>query len=150
MFLSEYGDDDKAARTRDLMPMKTGESTGRLEDGQMATAALTEGDGACSLHSLWGSVISSPLGNKYFCEDARRKLCVQMPTDVNDILNSRCGAAVRDLIDDTWTDLKAYVKRRIQKEDPRDGDEKGVAVMWRHLPSSQKRMIEELVEKRPQ
>ena len=35
MFLSEYGDDDKAEHTRGLMPVKTELLTGRLEDGWM-------------------------------------------------------------------------------------------------------------------
>ena len=73
MFLSEFGDEDEAARKGNLIPAKIA-FTGVLEDGQMATAALTDGDGACSPHSLWGSVVSCPLGNKYYCHHARRKL----------------------------------------------------------------------------
>ena len=95
MFLSEYGDDDTAERKRALMPQKCQLFSGRLEDGQMATAAETCGDGTCSLHSLWGSVMWTPAGNTYFCEDAREKLCEAMPIDVTYILNSPCGAAVR-------------------------------------------------------
>ena len=77
ILLSEYQGD--GARVS-LMPRREGEGeacllTGRLDAGQMATAAATTGDGACSLHALWGTVIPTSQGNEYYCENPRDQLC---------------------------------------------------------------------------
>ena len=66
-----------------------------LEDGRLARAAETCGDGACSLHALWSTLRSYNNRNDYYCEVARRTLCNAMPADVQEIINSRCGAAVK-------------------------------------------------------
>ena len=115
-FVSENAADHMAIAKRHLVPKVCSDYFGRLDDGQEATAAETCGDGACSLHSLWGSVISSPFGNMYYCEDARRKLCEAMPIDVNDILSSPCGAATRALVDNLWSDVIGYVMRKTRQE----------------------------------
>ena len=115
MFLSEYEDD--GSRKRHVMPQNAFPFfSGSFDDGQWATAAETIGDGACSLHSLWGSVISTPAGSAYYCEDARHKLCEEMPTDVSVILNSECGTAVRMLLDNIWCDVIASVMRKTRQE----------------------------------
>ena len=44
MLLSEFGDDDTEKRKHALMPQKCELFSGRLEDGEMATAAETCGD----------------------------------------------------------------------------------------------------------
>ena len=111
LFLSEYGDDKRC-----VLPKACLLFSGRLEDGQMATAAETCGDGACSLHSIWGSMISSPAGSPYYCKDARHKLCEEMPTDVSAISNSPCGTAVRILLDNIWCDIIASVMRKTRQE----------------------------------
>ena len=116
VFLSEDEADVMAIARRHLVPKVCEDYLGRLDDGQQATAAETCGDGACSLHSLWGSVISSPFGNMYYCEDARRKLCEAMPIDVNDILTSPCDAAARVLIDNLWSDVIGYIMRKTRQE----------------------------------
>ena len=85
-----------------------------LEDGQLARAAETCGDGACSLHALWGTLRSYNNRTDYFCEDARRTLCNAMPADVQELINSRCGAAAEALLEDLWTDVVDYRKRIMQ------------------------------------
>ena len=145
MFLSEYGDDDTAERKRALMPQKCQLFSGRLEDGQMATAAETCGDGTCSLHSPRGSVMWTPAGNTYFCENARRKLCEAMPAEVSEIWTSPCGNAVRVLLDNVWSDVVGYCMRQTRQEPLLPGDSIGVEVFWQHLPLEQKAMIEEFV-----
>ena len=50
----------------------------------MATVAVTTGDGACSLHALWGTVIPTSQGNEYYCENPRDKLCYAMPAEVSE------------------------------------------------------------------
>ncbi len=116
MFLSEYSNDGTAVRKRPLLPRACTYFTGRLEGAEMATAAETCADGACSLHSIWGSVIFTPDGNYYDCEDARQKLCEEMPTDVGAISNSPCGPAVRELLDNIWSDAIGYIIRRTREE----------------------------------
>ena len=116
MFASEDENDDSADYKRVSLPKACWLYSGWLEDGQMATAAETCGDGACSLHCLWGSLISTPSGNIYYCEDARRKLCEAMPLDVSDMSNSPCGAAVRVLLDNMWSDTIGYVMRMARAE----------------------------------
>ena len=103
------------------MPNACALLSGRLEDGQMATAALTCDDGACSLHSLWGVVIATPAGGMYFCQDARQKLCDSMPDDVQDVRNSRCGTAVAELLDNLWCDVIGHSMRMTRGEAPRPG-----------------------------
>ena len=90
--------------------------SGKVEEDDMATAFDTCGDGACSLHALWGSVISTPVGNTYYCDDARHKLLVYMLIDVTTILNSPCGAAVQVLLENIWSDVILYVMRRTRRE----------------------------------
>ena len=116
MFLSEYFDDGTAVRKRPLLPRACTDCAGRLEGAEMATAAETCADGACSLHSIWGSVISNPTGNYYYCKDARLILCDSMPTDVGAISNSPCGPAVRVLLDNIWSDAIDYIIRRTREE----------------------------------
>ena len=111
LFLSEYGYDKRC-----ILPKACLLFSGRLDDGQMATAAETCGDGACSLHSIWGSVISTPAGSAYCCKDARHKLCEEIPTDVSVILNSECGTAVRMLLDNIWCDVIALATRKTREE----------------------------------
>ena len=146
MFLSEFGDEDEAARTRNLIPAKIA-PTGRLEDGQMATAALTAGDGACSLHSLWGNVKADMAGNMYYRKNAREKLLKSMPTDVTRILTSPCGPALRDIFDQHWRDLELFVKDLIRDWPHSDDVAQGVAVIWKHLPSSHQTMLVSLKTK---
>ncbi len=116
IFLSEYLDDGTAVRKRSFMPKACSGITGCLEDGQEATAAATCGDGACSLHSLWGEVISLSGIFTYYCEGARQKLCEAMPTAVNAILNSACGTAVRVLLDNICSDIIGHVMRKTREE----------------------------------
>ena len=87
ILLSEYQDDGAPVRKRRVMPRREGPEcllTGRLDAGQMATAAATTGDGACSLHALWGTVIPTSQGNEYYCENPRDKLCYAMPAEVSE------------------------------------------------------------------
>ena len=116
MFLSEFEDVGIGDGKRPVMAKACLLYSGRLEDGQLATAAATVGDGACSLHSLWGSVIYTPAGSTYYCADARDKLCEAMPTNVNDISKSCCGAALRVLFENIWSDVIAYVMRKTRQE----------------------------------
>ena len=138
MLLSDDWEDGLAGRKRLIIPKLCIFLFGLLEDGQMATAAETCGDGACSLHSLWGSVISTPAGNTYYCEDARHKLCEAMPIYVSDILNSACGAAARVMLENIWSDAIAFMKRRTLQEPSLPSDSVGVAVFWEYLPLDEK------------
>ena len=128
MLLSDDWEDGLADRKRLIIPTPCIFSTGLLEDGQMATAAQTCGDGACSLHSLWGSVFSTPVVSTYYCEDARHKLCEAMPIYVSDILKSACGAAARLMLDNIFCDAIAFMKRRTLEEPSLPSDSVGVAV----------------------
>ena len=85
MQISDFREAGSAARKDVLMPKASLLMTGLPDEGDTATAAETCGDGACSLHCLWGSVIPSPAGNMYFCEDARQKLCNAMPVEENHV-----------------------------------------------------------------
>ena len=116
IFLSEYLDDGTAARKRSLLPKACLGITGCLEDGQGATAATTCGDGACSLHSLWGDVIRLSGVCTYFCEGARQKLCEAMPLTVNAIFDTACGPVVRVLLDNMCSDLIGHVMRKTREE----------------------------------
>ena len=75
-----------------------------LADGQLARAAVTCGDGACSLHAIWGTL--TPIGDRteYYCVDARTTLCNAMPIDLQELRNSRCGAAAEALLHNLWAD----------------------------------------------
>ena len=84
-------------------------------------AAETCGDGACSLHCLWGSLMSTPAGNTFYCEDARGKLLEAMPDNLDMILASSCGAAVRSLFDQLWSDTVSHVTRLRMSEAPTPG-----------------------------
>ena len=84
-------------------------------------AAETCGDGACSLHCLWGSLMSTPAGNTFYCEDARAKLLEAMPDNLDMILASSCGAAVRSLFDQLWSDTVSHVIRLRMNEAPMPG-----------------------------
>ena len=50
-----------------------------LADGQLARAAATNGDGACSLHALWGTLRPQQGATEYYCTDARRAQYDAMP-----------------------------------------------------------------------
>ena len=127
-----------------MMPKACNVFTGFLEDGQTAKAARTCGDGACSLHSIWGTAIYNPTGNEYYCENARRKLCESMPTDVNTMLNSAYGSAVRAILDKTWSGTVDYVIGKTQQESI-PGESMGVEVFWKHLALDRQTMIGDFV-----
>ena len=78
----------------------------------------------------------------------RDELGVLMPTEVNEILNSRCGLAVRDVLDYIWTDLQVFVKNRLQDKPISVEEQVGVAVIWKHLPSLNQTLMENLMKKR--
>ena len=88
-----------------------------LADGRLARAAETRGDGACSLHALWGTLIPCKDRTEYFCVDARTTLCNAMPIDPQEMLNSRCGAAVEALLHNLWADAVSYRMRAMQQQD---------------------------------
>ena len=117
----EYDDSSDVGPQRPLLPQPIYLYSGRLEDGQTAMAADTCGDGACSLHCLWGSLISTPAGNTFYCEDARAKLVEAMPEDVDVIFGSSCGAALRSLCVQLWSDATSHIKRLRMGEHPRPG-----------------------------
>ena len=115
MFCSASNDGAVAIATRHLVP-DVCSNWMHLEDGQLARAGKTCGDGACSLHALWGSVTARPPNNEYYREDARANVCNAMPVDVHEILNSRCGAALRVLLHYLWSDVVGYRTRQMQQE----------------------------------
>ena len=88
-----------------------------LADGQLARAAVTCGDGACSLHALWGTLIPCEDRTEYYCVDARTTLCNAMPIDLQELRNSRCGAAVEALLHNLWADAVSYRMRAMQQQD---------------------------------
>ena len=121
MYGGEYDDISDMKLKRPLLPKTSYLYSGRLEDGQTAMAAETCGDGACSLHCLWGSLISTPMGNTFYCEDARAKLVDAMPDNVDLILESSCGPAVRSLLANLWSDTISHVIRRMTGKPPMPG-----------------------------
>ena len=133
MLLSDFEEDGRAKNTTFLMPKACLLVSGLVEQGADATAAETCGDGACSLHSIWGSVIPTPSGNMYYCENARQKLCNSMPVDVTDMLSTRCGDAVRRLLDSMLSDAVGSCMRLTRKESLTPGDSMGIGVFWKHL-----------------
>ena len=116
MFLAEHDVDSMALARRSLVPAVCWDYCGLLEDGQEARAAETKGDGACSLHALWGEVRPDRHANLYYCEGAREKLCEAMPSAAAEVLNSPCAAAARALMNNMWADAVAYVMRTTQQE----------------------------------
>ena len=88
-----------------------------LADGRLARAAETCGDGACSLHALWGTLTPMEYGIKYFCMNARITLRDAMPIDLQELINSRCGAAVEALLQNLWADAVSYRMRAMQQQD---------------------------------
>ena len=50
-----------------------------LADGRLARAAVTNGDGACSLPALRGALRPQHGSTEYFCADARKSLYDAMP-----------------------------------------------------------------------
>ena len=88
-----------------------------LADGRLARAAETRGDGACSLHALWGTLTPIDYGIKYFCMNARTTLCNAMPIDLQELINSRCGAAVEALLHNLLADAVSYRMRAMQQQD---------------------------------
>ena len=73
ILVPENDADVMAIATRHLVPTVCSNWM-RLDDGQLARAAETRGDGACSLHALWGLEISFRSRNEYYCEDARANI----------------------------------------------------------------------------
>ena len=141
--ISDFREDGSAVRKDVLMPKASLLMTGLLDKGEAATAAETCGDGACSLHCLWGSVIPSPAGNMYFCEDARQKLCSAMPVEVSDILSTPCGDAVRTLLESMCSDAVDYCMCLTRNVSLKPGDGIGVGVFWKHLALEPRASMEE-------
>ena len=88
-----------------------------LADGRLARAAKTCGDGACSLHALWGTLTPGDRGIEYLCLDARTTLCNAMPIDLQELRNSRWGAAAEALLHNLWADAVSYRMRAMQQQD---------------------------------
>ena len=87
-----------------------------LADGELARAAETCGDGACSVHALWGTLTAIDDRTEYYCVDARTTLCNAMPIDLQELRNSRCGAAVEALLHNLWADVVSYRMRAMQQQ----------------------------------
>ena len=80
-------------------------------------------------------------------KNAREKLLKSMPTDVTKILISPCGPALRDIFDQHWSDLDTFVDNLITDSPQREDAGQGVAVIWKHLPSSHQTMLRSLTTK---
>ena len=137
----EYDDSSDVGPQRPLLPQPIYLYSGRLEDGQTAMAADTCGDGACSLHCLWGSLISTPAGNTFYCDDARAKLVEAMPDDVDVIFGSSCGAnrspkivPKRHIIEAKSQEQKALSQRPCWTR--LGGSWRGLGASWRPSPKN--------------
>ena len=106
--------------------------SGTIEDGSRWSAATTAADGACALHSIWGEVVEMLSSNTFFLEQAREKICDQIPTDLSLLCDVRLGVAVRDWLDRVRNDLVEHAMRLLQ--DDAEGDASGTQVIWSYLP----------------
>ena len=109
--------------------------SGIIEDGSRWSAATTVADGACALHSVWGEVVERFSGNTYFLEQARERICGQIPTDMSLLHDQRLGAAVREWIDRVRMDLVEHCMRSSESDDA-GGDASGTQVIWSYLPQN--------------
>ena len=106
--------------------------SGTIEDGSRWSAETTAGDGACALHSVWGEVVERSSGNTFFLEQAREKICDQIPTDMSLLCDLRLGGEVRDWLNRVRKDLVEHAKRSLP--DDAGGEALGTQAIWSHLP----------------
>ena len=100
-------------------PIGTSELLDRIADTRWYSVS-TAGDGACSLHALWGSPRATLGGRELFCEDARRHVLAKVPLswgDVESLADGDLSAAFKDVVSSKFADLVDSTVNDFEKQE---------------------------------
>ena len=83
----------------------------------MWTAVRTCGDGACALHSVWGTATDIPgVGTVLFCESAREKLLADMPATMEGLAVGTARLLASRWLTHLQSEMDRFAQARMRNE----------------------------------
>ena len=117
-------------------------------DGKNWTAVATCGDGACALHSVWGTWQRIGEAKAFYSSSARDHLEQSIPEAVDEILASGTGAMLEEVLAEHRNDLVAYAVARVRGQDETAAEARGSSIVWLKLPDTLRAELQEHAERK--